>query len=109
MPRVVRRVAVLGGNRIPFARAGGAYAATSSQEMLGAALDGLIERFDLAGELVGEVAAGAVLKHARDFDLMREVVLGSRLDPRTPAFDLQQAYATGLEAVAVTANKIALG
>jgi acetyl-CoA C-acetyltransferase len=109
MPRVVRRVAVLGGNRIPFARAGGPYAAASNQQMLGAALDGLVDRFGLAGALVGEVAAGAVLKHARDFNLVREAVLGSRLDPRTPAFDLQQACATGMEAVAVAANKIALG
>jgi acetyl-CoA C-acetyltransferase len=109
MPRAARRVAVLGGNRIPFARAGGPYAAASNERMLGAALDGLIDRFGLAGELIGEVAAGAVLKHARDFNLVREVVLGSRLDPRTPAFDLQQACATGMEAVAATANKIALG
>ena len=109
MTRSARRVAILGGNRIPFARAGGPYAAASNQEMLGAALDGLVSRFALEGALVGEVAAGAVLKHARDFNLVREVVLGSRLDPRTPAFDLQQACATGMEAVAVTAGKIALG
>jgi acetyl-CoA C-acetyltransferase len=107
--RSVRRVAILGGKRIPFARSGGPYATASNQEMLGAALDGLIEGFGLEGELIGEVTAGAVLKHARDFNLVREVVLGSRLDPRTPAYDLQQACATGLEAVSVTASKIALG
>jgi acetyl-CoA C-acetyltransferase len=107
--RTARRVAILGGNRIPFARSGGPYATASNQDMLGAALDGLIDRFSLDGELIGEVAAGAVLKHARDFNLVREVVLGSRLDPRTPAYDLQQACATGLEAVMLTANKIALG
>lgn len=109
MTRSVRRVAILGGNRIPFARAGGPYAGLSNQRMLGAALDGLIDRFGLDGVRAGEFAAGAVLKHARDFNLAREVVLGSRLDHRTPAYDLQQACATGMEAVALTANKIALG
>jgi acetyl-CoA C-acetyltransferase len=109
MTRSVRRVAILGGNRIPFARAGGPYAGVSNQRMLGAALDGLIDRFGLEGTRAGEFAAGAVLKHARDFNLAREVVLGSRLDHRTPAYDVQQACATGMEAVALTANKIALG
>ncbi|PZM92706.1 MAG: acetyl-CoA C-acetyltransferase [Actinobacteria bacterium] len=107
--QTVRRVAILGGNRIPFARANSRYAAASNQDMLTAALDGLIARFGLAGERVGEVVAGAVLKHARDFNLTREVVLGSRLDPRTPAYDIQQACGTGLEAVILIANKIALG
>ncbi|HKS99218.1 MAG TPA: acetyl-CoA C-acetyltransferase [Rugosimonospora sp.] len=105
----VRRVAILGGNRIPFARSNGPYATASNQDMLTAALDGLVARFGLAGEQVGEVAAGAVLKHSRDFNLTRECVLGSRLDPRTPAFDLAQACVTGLEAVILVANKIALG
>jgi acetyl-CoA C-acetyltransferase len=105
----VRRVAVLGGNRIPFARSNSRYAEASNQDMLTAALDGLIARFGLAGERLGEVAAGAVLKHSRDFNLTREVVLGSRLDPRTPAYDVQQACGTGLEAAILVANKIALG
>jgi acetyl-CoA C-acetyltransferase len=109
MTRSVRRVAILGGNRIPFARVGGPYAGTSNQRMLGAALDGLIDRFALNGVRAGEFAAGAVLKHARDFNLAREVVLGSRLDHRTPAYDVQQACATGMEAVALAASKIALG
>ncbi|MDG4790744.1 acetyl-CoA C-acetyltransferase [Micromonospora sp. WMMD1102] len=108
-PVAVRRVAVLGGNRIPFARSNGRYARASNQDMLTAALDGLIARFGLAGERLGEVAAGAVLKHSRDFNLTREVVLGSRLDPHTPAYDLQQACGTGLEAAILVANKIALG
>jgi acetyl-CoA C-acetyltransferase len=107
--RSIRRVAILGGNRIPFARSGGPYAGVSNQLMLGAALDGLIDRFSLEGVTMGEFVAGAVLKHARDFNLAREVVLGSRLDRRTPAYDLQQACATGMEAIALTANKIALG
>ena len=105
----MRRVAVLGGNRIPFARSGGRYAAASNQDMLIAALDGLVARFGLAGEQLGEVVAGAVLKHARDFNLTREAVLGSRLDPRTPAYDVQQACGTGLEAAVAIANKIRLG
>ncbi|MFR9730534.1 acetyl-CoA C-acetyltransferase [Saccharopolyspora sp. MS10] len=104
-----RRVAIVGGNRIPFARSGGPYARASNQDMLIAALDGLIARFGLRGERIGEVVAGAVLKHSRDFNLAREAVLGSRLDPRTPAHDVQLACATGLEAVTSVANKIALG
>ena len=109
MIQTPRRVAILGGNRIPFARADGAYAQASAGDLLAAALDGLITRFGLDDDLLGEVVAGAVLKHARDFNLTREVVLGSRLDPRTPAYDLQQACGTSLEAVAAVGNKIALG
>jgi acetyl-CoA C-acetyltransferase len=105
----VRRVAVLGGNRIPFARSDSAYAHETDHDMLVATLDGLIERFELAGERLGEVVAGAVLKHARERDLTREAVLSSRLAPETPAYDVQQACGTGLEAVVLLANKIALG
>ena len=105
----VRRVAVIGGNRIPFARSNSRYASASNSDMLGAALDGLIARFGLAGQQIGEVVAGAVLKHSKDFNLTREVVLGSKLDPRTPAYDIQQACGTGLEAAILVANKIALG
>jgi acetyl-CoA C-acetyltransferase len=104
-----RRVAIIGGNRIPFARSNGRYARASNQDMLTAALDGLVARFGLAGERLGEVAAGAVLKHSRDFNLTRECVLGSRLDPHTPAYDVQQACGTGLETAIAVANKIALG
>src|SRR5258705_1798222 len=103
------RVAIVGGNRIPFARSGSAYATASNQDLLTAAIDGLVARFGLAGERLGEVAAGAVLKHSRDYNLTRECVLGSRLDPRTPAYDVQQACGTGLEATLLVANKIALG
>jgi acetyl-CoA C-acetyltransferase len=105
----IRRVAIIGGNRIPFARSNGRYATASNQDMLTATLDGLIARYGLAGQRVGEVAAGAVLKHSRDFNLTRESVLGSRLDPHTPAYDIQQACGTGLEAAILVANKIALG
>ncbi|WP_339730384.1 acetyl-CoA C-acetyltransferase [uncultured Pseudomonas sp.] len=104
-----RRVAIVGGNRIPFARSNTVYATASNQEMLTSALDGLVERFNLHGERLGEVVAGAVLKHSRDFNLTRECVLGSRLAPETPAYDLQQACGTGLEAALLVANKIALG
>ena len=104
-----RRVAIIGGNRIPFARSNGAYATASNQDMLTAALEGLIERFNLHGLRMGEVVAGAVLKHSRDFNLTRECVLGSRLSAQTPAYDLQQACGTGLEAALLVANKIALG
>ncbi len=105
----VRRAAILGGNRVPFARTNGAYARASNQDMLTATIDGLVARFGLAGETVGEVAAGAVVKHSRDFNLARESVLGSQLSPSTPAYDVQQACGTGLEAAVLVANKIALG
>ncbi|MET8521249.1 acetyl-CoA C-acetyltransferase [Nocardioides sp. NPDC004968] len=104
-----RRVAIVGGNRIPFARSNGAYATASNQEMFTAVLDGLAARFGLEGERIGEVASGAVLKHSRDFNLTRESVLGSRLAPETAAVDLQQACGTGLQAATYIANKIALG
>ncbi len=104
-----RRVAVLGGNRLPFARSNSVYAEASNQEMLTAAIDGLVERFGLQGERLGEVVAGAVLKHARDFNLTREAVLGSKLAPETPATDIQEACGTGLQAAIQVANKIALG
>jgi acetyl-CoA C-acetyltransferase len=105
----VRKVAVLGGNRIPFARQGGAYAKASNQDMFTAALEGLVARHGLAGERLGEVAGGAVVKHSRDFNLTRETVLGSSLDAATPACDLQQACGTGLQTAIYIANKIALG
>jgi acetyl-CoA C-acetyltransferase len=105
----VSKVAIIGGNRIPFARSNGPYAAASNQDMLTAAIDGLVSRFALQGERIGEAAAGAVLKHARDFNLTREGVLGSRLAPETPASDVQMACGTGLQAIINVANKIALG
>jgi acetyl-CoA C-acetyltransferase len=104
-----RSAVIVGGNRIPFARANGPYSRASNQDMLTAALDGLVARFGLAGESVGEVAAGAVLKDSRDFNLARECVLGSGLSHTTPAYDVQQACGTGLEATILVANKIALG
>ncbi len=104
-----RRAAVLGGNRIPFARQFGAYAEASNQDMLTTALEGLVARHGLAGERIGEVAAGAVIKHSRDFNLTREAVLGSSLAATTPAYDVQQACGTGLETTVLVANKIALG
>lgn len=107
--RSLRRVAILGGNRIPFARSNGAYATASNQAMLTIALEGLIERYRLHGLRMGEVVAGTVLKHSRDMNLTRECVLGSRLSPQTPAYDIQQACGTGLEAALLVANKIALG
>jgi acetyl-CoA C-acetyltransferase len=104
-----RRVAVLGGIRIPFARQDGPYAKASNQDMLTTTLDALVHKFGLEGQQIDEVAAGAVLKHSRDFNLTRESVLGSKLAPETPAYDVQQACGTGLEATILVANKIALG
>ena len=100
---------ILASNRIPFARQNGPYAKASNQDMLTVALDGLIERTAIAGERLGEVAGGAVLKHSRDFNLTRESVLGSRIAPETPAYDVGQACGTGLETTILVANKIALG
>ncbi|WP_085111168.1 acetyl-CoA C-acetyltransferase [Mycolicibacillus trivialis] len=104
-----RRVAILGGNRIPFARSDGAYAEASNQDMFTAALDGLVDRFGLAGERLDAVIGGAVLKHSRDFNLIRESVLGSKLSSYTPAFDLQQACGTGLQAAISAADGVAGG
>ncbi|MCX6481440.1 MAG: acetyl-CoA C-acetyltransferase [Mycobacterium sp.] len=106
---VRRRVAVLGGNRIPFARSDGAYALASNQDMFTATLSGLVERFGLQDQRLGAVIGGAVLKHSRDFNLMRECVLGSPLSPDTPAFDIQQACGTGLQAAIAAADGIAAG
>ncbi|NUL60897.1 acetyl-CoA C-acetyltransferase [Brevibacterium luteolum] len=104
-----RRAAVLGGNRIPFARSNKQYAHASNQDMLTSALDGLVARYGMAGERLGEVAGGAVLKHSKDINLTREAVLGSALDPHTPAFDIGQACATGLETVVSISHKVMHG
>lgn len=105
----LRDAVIVGGNRIPFAKAGSKYANASNQDMFTAVLEGLVARYGLQGEVIGEVVAGSVLKHARDFNLTRECVLGSSLSPATSAFDLQQACATGLEAFITVSNKIRLG
>jgi acetyl-CoA C-acetyltransferase len=109
MSNIPRRVAILGGARIPFARANGAYMEAGNQQMLTAAMKGLVDKFSLQGQRIGEVAAGAVIKHSRDWNLARECTLGSGLDPTTPAYDLQRACGTSLSAVAQLANRIALG
>ncbi len=103
------RVAIIGGNRIPFVRSHTHYKNASNLDMLTASLKGLVQRFDLEGERLGEVAAGAVMKQTKDFNLAREATLSSSLSPRTPAYDVQQACGTGLEAAILVANKIALG
>lgn len=105
----IRRVAIIGGNRIPFVRGHTAYRQASNMDMLTAAMKGLVQRFSLEGEHIGEVVAGAVIKHSRDFNLTREAALNSGLSLETPAYDIQQACATGLEAAILVANKIALG
>ncbi|MDV8024740.1 acetyl-CoA C-acetyltransferase [Rhodococcus sp. IEGM 1330] len=105
----LRPVAIVGGNRIPFARSDKKYALASNQDMLTATIDGLVSRFGLQGERLGLVAAGAVLKHSRDFNLTREVVLGSTLSPYTPAFDIQQACGTGLQSIIAVGDAIASG
>ena len=109
MANIARRVAILGGARIPFARANTAYAEASNQDMLTAALKSLVEKFDLKNQKIGEVAAGAVIKHSRDWNLARECTLGSGLHPTTPAYDLQRACGTSLSATAQLAHRIAAG
>ena len=108
MPEI-RKVAIVGGSRIPFVRSNTDYSHASNMDMLTAALQGLVQRFDLDGERLGEVVAGAVMKHSRDFNLAREATLDSGLSLQTPAYDIQQACGTGLEAAILVANKIALG
>ena len=105
----LRRVAIVGGMRIPFARGHGAYADVGNQQMLTAALQALVARFQLQGVTLGEVAAGAVMKHSSQWNLTRESLLDSGLDPRTPGLDLQRACGTSLEAAIAVGNKIALG
>ena len=103
------RVAILGGNRIPFARSNGSYADVSNTDMLTAALDGLVERYNLQDEVIGEVVSGAVMKLSRDINLTREATLNTALNPHTPTYDVSQACGTGLQATFASANKIALG
>lgn len=105
----VHRVAIVGGLRIPFARAMGAYAQYTNQDMLTATLKAVVDRYHLQGVQLGEVAGGAVMKHSRDFNLTRESALSSGLAPETPAFDLQRACGTSLEAAIIIGAKIALG
>jgi acetyl-CoA C-acetyltransferase len=109
MTQAPRRVAILGGVRIPFARANGAYMEAGNPDMLTAAMRALVLKFNLEKQKIGEVAAGAVIKHSRDWNLARECTLGSGLDPTTPAYDLQRACGTSLSAVAQLGNRIALG
>jgi acetyl-CoA C-acetyltransferase len=104
-----QRVAILGGVRTPFARSHTAYAGSDNQELLTAALRALVERFRLQGERLGDVIAGAVIKHPKDYNLTRESLLSTGLDPQTPGLDVQRACGTSLEAAILIANKIALG
>lgn len=107
--QTIRKVAIIGGNRIPFSKSNNVYAKLGNQQLLTAALRGLVDRYGLQGERLGEVVAGAVIKHSRDFNLTRESTLSCGLAPETPAYDIQQACGTGLEAAILVANKIALG
>lgn len=104
-----RRVAVVGGIRIPFCRAHSIYARCSNQEMMTATLEALVNKYDLKGQTLGDVALGAVIKHSRDYNLARECVIDSGLSLRTPGVDMQRACGTSIEATIHVANKIALG
>src|SRR6202011_5505035 len=104
-----RRVAIVGGVRIPFVRGNGAYGGVGNQEMLTATLRGVVDRYGLKGQRLDDVAAGAVMKHSSQWNLTRESVLGSGLSADTPGLDLQRACGTSLEAAILLGNKIALG
>lgn len=104
-----RRVAIIGGLRIPFCRAHTAYSSCSNQDMMTATLAALVEKYDLKGQTLGDVALGAVIKHSKDWNLARECVIGSGLSLRTPGVDLQRACGTSIEACIQIANKISLG
>jgi acetyl-CoA C-acetyltransferase len=104
-----RRVAIIGGRRLPFCRANTNYVDQSNQDLMTAALRALVDAFHLGGMRLGDVSLGAVMKHSRDWNLARECVLGTTLAPETPAFDLQRACGTSLEAAILIGNKIALG
>src|SRR5258707_11853355 len=101
----MERIGILGGVRIPFARQNTQYVSSSNLDMLSAVLAGIVQRFGLQGERLGEVAAGAVLKHTRDFNLTRDAALSSGLAPQTPAYDVQQACATSLETAILEATR----
>lgn len=103
------RVAVVGGSRIPFCRSHSVYRDCSNQDLMTAALNGLVNKYDLRGQTMGDVALGAVIKHSRDWNLARESVIDSGLSLRTPGVDLQRACGTSIEAAIMIANKIALG
>src|SRR2546428_1909122 len=109
MATIPRRVAILGGARIPFARANTAYVDQGNLEMMSAAMKALVDRFSLKGQKIGEASAGAVIKHSRDWNLARESTQSAGLDPQTPAYDVQRACGTSLTTVSTLASRIALG
>jgi acetyl-CoA C-acetyltransferase len=109
MSNDLRRVAIVGSTRIPFARSNGAYSALGNLQMLIAVLGALVDKFGLKGETIGEVATGAVIKHSRDWNLTREAALGSGLHPHTPAYDVQRACGTSLTTAVQLAQRIASG
>src|SRR5437667_11902648 len=109
MATIPRRVAIVGGARIPFARANTAYVDQGNLEMMSAVMKALVDRFSLKGQKIGEVSAGAVIKHSRDWNLARESTQSAGLDPQTPAYDVQRACGTSLTTVSTLASRIAPG
>ncbi|HEU4379516.1 MAG TPA: acetyl-CoA C-acetyltransferase [Hyphomicrobiaceae bacterium] len=109
MTQELRRVAVIGGSRIPFCRSNTLYADSSNLEMLIATLNGLVDKFDLKGAEIDDAVGGAVVSHSRDWNLAREAVLGSKLSPATPGTTLIQACGTSLQAAIMIGGKIAIG
>lgn len=109
MAQTLKPVVIVGGLRIPFCRSNSAYASLSNRKMLSTVLNGMVERYELKGQHIGEVNAGAVIAHSRDWNLAREAVLSTQLAPSTPGLTLQQACGTSLQAALVAAAKIACG
>lgn len=109
MQRQPRRVAILGGQRIPFVRSFKEYSRVSNQEMLTEVINQIVKKFNLQGRRLGEVSLGAVMTSSIEWNLAREVILGTDLDAHTPAFNVQRACGTSLETVSLIALKIAAG
>lgn len=109
MSNLLKPVAIVGGLRIPFCRSNSAYASVSNKKMLTTVLNGMVDRYELSGQHIGELNAGAVITHSRDWNLAREAVLSTGLAPSTPAVTMQQACGTSLQAAMMAAAKIATG
>ncbi|MGH1467563.1 MAG: acetyl-CoA C-acetyltransferase [Bdellovibrionales bacterium] len=104
-----KKVALVAGSRIPFTKSFSHYQENTGQELMTAALKDLVEKTNLKGKKIDDVALGAVMMHGSDWNISRECSLGSGLSPLTPAYDIRRACGTSLETVIAIANKIKLG
>ncbi len=102
-------VIVCGGQRTPFVKSMTAYSGVSTQDMMTATLQALVIKMKLEGKLLGDVAVGGVMIPPGNWNLGREIVLGTGLDPRTPGYNVQRACGTSLETINQIALKISSG